>query len=113
MELTILDTWHNKKWIEKTDDQGNVWGMKYDFYDGQNNIQGVNASTTEGWVDPSGPAFAYQKALVQKVVASLGHHPNLMWEVANEAPVEILCRNTFTDRTRCIATATARVLIPA
>jgi hypothetical protein len=36
------------------------------------------------WVDPSQPVFAHQKALVSKVIAELGRHPNIIWEVANE-----------------------------
>ena len=35
-------------------------------------------------MDPSQPVFAHQKALVTKVISELGHHANIVWEVANE-----------------------------
>eukprot|EP01051_Picozoa_sp_SAG22_P002641 SAG22_NODE_120_length_19227_cov_7.584013_5_plen_242_part_00 len=35
-------------------------------------------------MDPSHPVFAHQKALVSKVISELGHHANIIWEVANE-----------------------------
>lgn len=57
---------------------------RYDFYAGSNNINGINASAPEEWVDPDHPVFAVQKALVVKAVHELGHHANVIWEVANE-----------------------------
>lgn len=83
VQLILLDAWHNKKWVVETDSTMS-WGLKYDFYVGSNNVNGVNASTPQQWVDPRHPVFAVQKALVDKAVRELGHHPNVVWEVANE-----------------------------
>eukprot|EP00041_Stephanoeca_diplocostata_P014374 m.260353 g.260353 ORF g.260353 m.260353 type:complete len:323 (-) comp19678_c0_seq8:243-1211(-) len=83
-----MDTWHNKQWIENKDIVRNVtWGLKYDFYNGENNINNVNASTSQNWVNASHDSSVYQAQanLVRHVVQSLGQHHNLVWEVANEA----------------------------
>ena len=83
VQLILLDAWHNKKWLVETDATMS-WGLKYDFYVGRNNVNGINASTPQQWVDPAHPVFAVQQALLHKAVQALGHHPNLVWEVANE-----------------------------
>jgi hypothetical protein len=84
VQICILDAWHNKQMVTDFDRVHGPFGLKYDFYFGGRNVNDVNASTPEDWVDPSQPVFATQKALVAKVVSELGHHPNIIWEVANE-----------------------------
>lgn len=88
IQISIMDFWHNKAWIaESNGDIQHEWGLKYDFYQGANNVNGIDVQTGAQWVDPSHPVFAVQKALVEKVIAELGDLPNIVWEVANEATV--------------------------
>ena len=65
-------------------------GRKYDFYTYPNNVNGVDSDDQGS--DSGGPAGWYtrssvlnaQKEFVRKVVAELGHHGNIIWEIANE-----------------------------
>ncbi len=82
IQLCIFDFWHAQKWIT----EGN-WGLKWDFYQGANNINGVNVTTPAEWLNRSHPVFPYQRALAEKVVQRLGDLPNIVWEIANEASV--------------------------
>lgn len=88
LQISILDFWHNKAWI--AEDGGDVeheWGLKHDFYQGANNINGIDVTTSSEWVDPSHPVFEVQKALIAQTIDTLGSYPNIVWEVANEATV--------------------------
>ena len=68
VQICVLDAWHNKEIVTDFDRVHGPFGLKYDFYFGGRNVNGVNASTPEQWVDPSQPVFAHQKALVAKVL---------------------------------------------
>ena len=95
VQITILDCWHNKKWItEASTDIQREWGLKYDFYQGANNVNGIDVAAPADFVDPTHPVFAIQKALVEKAVDALGDQPNIVWEVANEATVSYAASGT-------------------
>ncbi|MCG6866776.1 MAG: hypothetical protein LJE58_15265 [Thiogranum sp.] len=86
IQISLLDFWHNNQWIsEPGSDITREWGLKYDFYQGANNINGVDVTTPAEWVNPAHPVFDVQKALIAKVINTLGSLPNIIWEVANEA----------------------------
>ena len=88
IQISLLDFWHNKKWVSvPNSDTTREWGLKYDFYQGANNSNGVDVTTGEEWVDPSHPVFDVQKKLIAKAIDTLGSLPNIIWEVANEATV--------------------------
>lgn len=88
VQVCILDFWHAHAWL--TEDNGDLqheWGLKHDFYQGANNINGIDVATPAEWVDPDHPVFDVQKALIEQVIDRLGAEPNIIWEVANEATV--------------------------
>jgi Bacterial TSP3 repeat len=88
VQITLLDFWHNKNWIEESGSDITLeWGLKYDFYQGMNNVNGVDVATPADWIDASHPVLAVQKALIAKAIDTLGSLPNIIWEVANEASV--------------------------
>jgi hypothetical protein len=85
VQLTIFDSWHNKRHVVHV--SGGLqreWGMKHDFYNGANNINGIDASNVSDWHSPEHPVFEYQKALIRQVVDSIGDLPNIIYEVSNE-----------------------------
>lgn len=84
VQLVIFDSWHNKQQVTWRSSSGRVWGMKYDFYCGENNINGIDACTPRQWHNPRHPVFDVQKALVRRVVDELGDLPNIVWEISNE-----------------------------
>ena len=85
VQLCIFDTWHNKAWItESGGDIQHEWGMKYDFYNGANNINGINTANSTDWTNPSHPVFQIQKLLIEQVVRKLGDLPNIVYEISNE-----------------------------
>ncbi|MHC4445723.1 MAG: PKD domain-containing protein [Planctomycetota bacterium] len=79
VQFCILESWHINKW-----DHGGGWGLKYDFYIGQNNINGLDVGTEANWHSTTHAVYDYQKAIVRKVVDELGDLPNIIWEVCNE-----------------------------
>jgi len=88
IQITLLDAWHVKRWVTSPhSDILREWGLKYDFYQGANNINGVDVTMPEQWIDPTHPVFETQKALISRVIDELGEYPNIVWEVANEAEV--------------------------
>jgi len=85
VQLCLLDSWHNKRWVvEDGGDEQHQWGMKYDFYQGANNINGLSVADRFEWHDPGHPVFAYQSALIWAVVQALGDLPNIVFEISNE-----------------------------
>jgi hypothetical protein len=60
------------------------WGLKFNFYAADMNINGCAATTFNNWHATSGPVWNAQKALLDKVVQELSGYPNLIWEIANE-----------------------------
>jgi hypothetical protein len=84
VQLTIFDSWHNKLEIVHENAPGRVWGMRYDYYHGDNNINGIRANTPERWHDPEHPVFDVQKAMVRAVIDELGDLPNIIFEISNE-----------------------------
>lgn len=86
VQLVILDAWHNRKW-QWGRGVNAKWGMRHDFFAAGNNVNGANARTFADWISGAGPVFQAQTGLVGKVVDTLGHFPNIVWEVANEANV--------------------------
>jgi hypothetical protein len=88
IQICILDAWHNKaNIVEDNSSQGAyyVWGMSRDYYHNSNNIQGLSVYTANDWANPSNGVNAYQQALIRKLVDTVGHMPNIVWEIANEA----------------------------
>jgi hypothetical protein len=85
VQLTIFDNWHNKgNVVHSGSNRQMEWGMKHDFYNGANNINGIDASNLKNWHNPSRPVFEYQKALIRHVVDNLGDLPNIIYEISNE-----------------------------
>jgi hypothetical protein len=85
VQLTIFDAWHNKGWVvEDNGDEQHEWGMKYDFYNGANNINGIDTADQRDWTDTSHPVFEYQQALIRQVVDHLGGLPGIIFEICNE-----------------------------
>lgn len=88
VQISILDGWHNKFFDSEPPDPTQpkrAWGMKYDFYYGANNINGLNTANHSDWMSLSGPAMAWHKAFIRKVIRELGDRPNIIWEIANES----------------------------
>jgi hypothetical protein len=84
IQLTIFDSWHNKRSVVQPGRPGMEWGMRYDYYRGENNISGIDAGSPAQWHDPYHPVFEVQQALLRQVVDTLGDLPNLVYEIANE-----------------------------
>jgi hypothetical protein len=85
VQLTIFDNWHNKSYVVHAG--GGLlreWGMKHDFYNGTNNINGIDASNLSNWHDLNHPVNEYQKALIRQVVDNLSDLPNIIYEISNE-----------------------------
>lgn len=55
----------------------------YDFFDEENNTQGLNVDGLREWSDPNGPAFPYHAFYVSEVVREVGDLP-VVWEICNE-----------------------------
>jgi Cellulase (glycosyl hydrolase family 5) len=90
VQLSIFDFWHGSAWIATGN--GNPqqeFGLKHDFYVRGNNINGLDVTSDVEWFNTSHPVFQYQKALVAKVIDTLGDQPNIIWEVCNEAYPEV------------------------
>jgi len=86
IQLSIFDFWHGSAWVAiSNSDPQREWGLKHDFYVQGNNINNINVNNPNQWLNTNHPVFQYQKALVAKVVDTLGDLPNIIWEVANEA----------------------------
>ncbi|UCD29396.1 MAG: carbohydrate-binding protein, partial [Planctomycetota bacterium] len=79
VQLCILESWHINKW-----DHGVGWGLKYDFYIGQNNINGLDVGTEANWHSTTHAVYDYHKTMIREVVDRLGDLPNIVWEVCNE-----------------------------
>lgn len=84
VQLVIFDSWHNKRPVVWTNEDELEWGMIYDFYNGANNINGINAASRRDWHNPNHPVFLHQKALIREVVDQLGDLPNIVYEISNE-----------------------------
>ncbi|MFV2044905.1 MAG: hypothetical protein ACC700_16925, partial [Anaerolineales bacterium] len=85
VQLTIFDNWHNKAWVvEDNGDSQHEWGMKYDFYSGANNVNGVDTANLGDWTNPAHAVYPVQQALIRKVVDELGDLPNIVYEISNE-----------------------------
>ena len=85
IQLSIFDFWHGGDWVVVNNgDLQQEWGLKHDFYAESNNINGVKVTDATQWLhQPSRGTIP--KALVAKVIDSLGNFPNIIWEVSNEA----------------------------
>jgi hypothetical protein len=84
VQLVINDSWHNKSNIVYDNGGDRVWGMKHDYYNGANNINGLDASDNTNWHSPSHASFEYHKQVIRKVVDNLGDLPNIVYEISNE-----------------------------
>jgi len=85
VQLVLFDNWHNKNFVTESNGTPTTeWGMKYDYYYGNNNINGINTSDVNQWTNTSHPVFAYQQALIRKVVDSFSDLPNIIFEISNE-----------------------------
>jgi hypothetical protein len=86
IQLSIFDFWHGSAWVAvPNSDPQYEWGFKHDFYVTGNNINGLNVNNPNQWLNTNHPVFEYQKALVAKVIDTVGDYPNIIWEVCNEA----------------------------
>ncbi len=84
LQLCIYDLWHNRDMIVQENSPARTWGMKYDFYYGENNINGVSTANHTEWMNADHPVFGYHQALVRKLVDTMGDLPNIVWEIGNE-----------------------------
>ena len=68
-QLILEDCWHTGYGL-------NFGFADYDFFAGQNNINGIDLEGLRAWSDPQGPAFPYHEAYVREVVGSVRkQHP--------------------------------------
>lgn len=84
LQLTIMDAWNIK--ANKLD---TGWGWRYHAFNGENNIQGLDASSgsngSYGFTNLKNQRLLqYQKALIRKVADTFKNEPNVMFEIANE-----------------------------
>ncbi|HWQ52580.1 MAG TPA: cellulase family glycosylhydrolase [Bryobacteraceae bacterium] len=103
VQLSIMDLWHNKDMVVVDEGPLKAWGMRYDFYYGDNNINGVSTRNHTEWMSDTHPVFAYQQALIRKLVDTLGDMPNIIWEIGNETgrtDWEVRMANILTDYER-------------
>jgi hypothetical protein len=85
IQLSIFDFWHGGAWVVVNNgDPQHEWGLKHDFYVKNNNINGVNVGNATQWFN-NNRAEQYRRALVAKLIDTVGGFPNLIWEVCNEA----------------------------
>jgi hypothetical protein len=85
IQLSIFDFWHGSDWVVYNNgDPQHEWGLKHDFYVRNNNINGVNVTNQTQWFN-NNRAEQYRRALVAKLIDTVGGFPNLIWEVCNEA----------------------------
>ena len=93
MQVALLDGAHTRR---RKDISGasrapfEYIGWIYDYYHRRNNVNGIDfvgpQNGTEDWYrNPD--VIDRQKAFIAKAVSELGHHPNLIWEIANEPQV--------------------------
>lgn len=98
VEAAILDGFHTKVGYHRDTPPSaplQVFGLDFDFFRGANNVNGLNVATTADWYsDPH--VIARQLAFVEKMVETLAHHPNLIWETCNE-PVEQYANQPLTQ----------------
>jgi hypothetical protein len=87
VQLCILDGWHasSLEFNPNPPDITRSWGLKYDYYVQGNNINNLNVTSESDLYNSSHPVYAYQKALVEKIVDTMGDLPNIVFEIANEA----------------------------
>jgi uncharacterized protein (TIGR03437 family) len=99
LQICMMDGWHATADVVETDSGTLAWGLRYDYYNSKNNINGVNVTTPATLVDPTNSVFAYQRALLHKIVDTLGGFPNIVWEISNESislPWELLLADDVT-----------------
>ncbi len=76
VQVILEDCWHMG--------YGQSFGFgDYDFFDEENNVQGLNVDGLRAWSDPQGPAFPYHAFYVSEVVREVGDLP-VVWEICNE-----------------------------
>jgi hypothetical protein len=88
IQICILDAWHNKAAITEDNSSSGatyVWGMTRDYYYNTNNIQGLSVYSGNDWTNTANPVYAHQQALIKKLIDTVGHMPNIVFEIANEA----------------------------
>lgn len=84
VQLVIFDNWHNKKDIVDDGGSKGIWGMRNDYYNGDNNINGLDADTIDKWTNPGHAVVGYQKKVIERVVDELSGYPNIVYEISNE-----------------------------
>jgi hypothetical protein len=55
-----------------------------DYFKAANNVNGIDWSNKTEWIDLKGDIFPYLKAFVERVVATVGDRPGIIWETCNE-----------------------------
>ncbi|MCP3974776.1 MAG: DNRLRE domain-containing protein, partial [bacterium] len=63
-----------------------VIGYYYDYFDEDNNSNGLDVESTSDWYTDD-DIKERQKAFISKAVEELGHHDNVIWEIINEGQV--------------------------
>ncbi|MCP3936637.1 MAG: DNRLRE domain-containing protein, partial [Actinomycetia bacterium] len=63
-----------------------VIGYYYDYFDEDNNSNGLDVESTSDWYTDD-DIKERQKAFISKAVVELGHHDNVIWEIINEGQV--------------------------
>ncbi len=84
LQISITDLWHNHDTIVEVNGPGRIWGMQFDFYRAENNINGIDAADHTAWMSETHPVFAYHQALIRKLVDTMGDLPNIVWEIGNQ-----------------------------
>jgi hypothetical protein len=85
VQLCMLDGWHALGDLVEDDGPGLKWGLPWDYYYATNNINSLGLFGTADIFNLLNPVAGYQKALLRKIVDTLGDMPNIVWEVANES----------------------------
>jgi len=77
VQVMALDCWHAGFGL----DHG--FGA-LDYFNANNNINGVGFNSQDEWFDVNGAPFARSRAFVERLTDEIGHYPNLIWETCNE-----------------------------
>ena len=77
VQVMILDCWHAGFGL-------NNGFAPLDYFAGGNNVNGVDFTTHQQWIDTRGEPFARSRAFAERLVDEIGEHPNIIWETCNE-----------------------------
>lgn len=77
VQVILLDCWHAG------------FGLQYgfgarDYFAAANNVNGLDFTSEDEWLDLAGPVFARHLAFVERAVEAAGDRDNVVWETCNE-----------------------------